>query len=55
MSVEIAEAHGKVPTAKGTAARCPASSGISALAEYLSMDDAKTLEQEELEPELPLI
>ncbi|MGO3928371.1 DUF2220 family protein [Rhodopseudomonas pseudopalustris] len=55
MSVEIAEAHGKMPATKGTAARCPASSGIFPLAEYLSRDDAKTLEQEELEPELPQI
>lgn len=53
MSIEIAEAHGKIPTSKAPPARCPASSGIFPLVEYLLKDDAKTLEQEGLEPVLP--
>lgn len=53
MSADIAEKFGKVPSIKTTPARCPADSGISRLAAYLSADGAKTLEQEELDPMLP--
>jgi hypothetical protein len=53
MSVEIAEKFGNKPSKKTASARCPAESGISALAAYLTEDDAKTLEQEELDPLLP--
>jgi Uncharacterized protein conserved in bacteria C-term(DUF2220) len=54
MSIEIAEANGKMPATKGAPARCPATSGIFALSEYLSTDYAKVLEQEELDPCLPV-
>ncbi|MFB9262231.1 Wadjet anti-phage system protein JetD domain-containing protein [Bradyrhizobium erythrophlei] len=54
MSVEIAEQSGQVPQKKATPARCPPDSGIAALAAYLAEEGAKTLEQEELDPMLPL-
>ena len=54
MSPEIAERLGKVPATKATITRCPLESGIVRLVEYLSREDAKTLEQEELDPRIPL-
>ncbi|SDI97917.1 hypothetical protein SAMN05216338_103539 [Bradyrhizobium sp. Rc2d] len=54
MSVEIAERFGAVSSKKSAPARCPPESGIAALAAYLAKEDAKTLEQEELDPILPL-
>ncbi|WP_247831259.1 Wadjet anti-phage system protein JetD domain-containing protein [Bradyrhizobium sp. 200] len=53
MTPDIAEALGSAPSMKAPPARCPPESGIAALAAYLSEDGAKTLEQEELDPELP--
>jgi hypothetical protein len=53
MSIDVAEKFGKAPLNKGSSARCPIDSGIFALAEYLTMDGAKTLEQEELDPCMP--
>lgn len=53
MSIDIAEKFGKSPPTKGTSARCPEESGIFALAEYLTKDGAKMLEQEELDPQIP--
>ncbi len=53
MTAEIAERLGKTPAMKGAPARCPPDSGAFALAEYLTTDGAKTLEQEELDPRLP--
>jgi hypothetical protein len=53
MSPEIAERFGTVPATKATITRCPPESGIAQLVEYLARDDAKTLEQEELDPRIP--
>lgn len=53
MTSEIAEALGSVPSLKASPARCPPESGIAMLAAYLAGEKAKTLEQEELDPELP--
>lgn len=53
MSIDIAEKFGKSPPTKGTSARCPEESGIFSLAEYLTKDGAKMLEQEELDPQIP--
>jgi hypothetical protein len=53
MSQEIAERLGSVPAAKSGYRPCPPESGIFALAEYLARDDARMLEQEELDPRLP--
>jgi hypothetical protein len=53
MSAEIAEKFGKATPTKTAPARCPPESGISELAAYLAGDEAKTLEQEELDPVLP--
>ena len=50
ISPEIAERFGTVPGTKATITRCPPESGIAQLVEYLARDDAKTLEQEELDP-----
>jgi Wadjet protein JetD, C-terminal len=55
MSVDIAEKYGKSPLIKGSSARCPVDSGIFPLAEYLAKDGAKTLEQEELDPQIPSV
>ncbi len=55
MSIEIAEKFGKSPSTKGTSARCPKESGIFSLAEYLTTDGAKMLEQEELDPQIPRV
>ncbi|QOZ36439.1 Wadjet anti-phage system protein JetD domain-containing protein [Bradyrhizobium sp. CCBAU 53421] len=54
MSVDIAERSGQVPPRKGAPARCPAESCIAELAAYLAQEGAKTVEQEELDPKLPL-
>jgi hypothetical protein len=54
MSAEIAEALGKASPDKRTLARCPPESGIAQLVEYLVQPDSKTLEQEELDPRMPL-
>jgi hypothetical protein len=53
MSPEIAERFGRVPAKKTSVTRCPPESGIVRLVEYLARDDAKTLEQEELDPCVP--
>jgi hypothetical protein len=53
MSPEIAEGFGKVPAKKAVVTRCPPESGIAELVEYLAREDAKTLEQEELDPCIP--
>ena len=53
MSAEIAEKFGKAPSIKAAPARCPPDSGISGLAAYLAAEGAKTLEQEELDPQMP--
>jgi Uncharacterized protein conserved in bacteria C-term(DUF2220) len=53
MSADIAERSGRIPSAKAAPARCPPESGIAGLAVYLGGDGAKTLEQEELDPEMP--
>jgi hypothetical protein len=50
MSVELAEQRGQVPQKKAASARCPPDSGMVALVAYLAGEDAKTLEQEELDP-----
>jgi hypothetical protein len=54
MSPEIAEANGKRPSSKAAISPCPPESGIFSLVSYLAREDAKTLEQEELEPRLPI-
>ncbi|WP_316397906.1 hypothetical protein [Bradyrhizobium sp. 33ap4] len=53
MSVEIAERSGQVPSKNSGPARCSPESGIALLAAYLAEDEAKTVEQEELDPVLP--
>jgi len=53
MSPEIAERFGALPATKATVTRCPPESGIAPLVAYLARDDAKTLEQEELDPRIP--
>jgi len=55
MSPEIAERFGRRATSKSGRRECPQNSGIAALVQYLASDKAKTLEQEELDPELPYI
>jgi hypothetical protein len=54
MSPEIAEANGKRPSSKAAISPCPPESGIFSLVSYLAREDANTLEQEELEPRLPI-
>jgi len=54
MSPEIAERSGRAPAEKIELRPCPRDSGIFLLAEYLAREDARTLEQEELDPELPV-
>lgn len=54
MSPEIAERSGRAPAEKIELRLCPRDSGIFLLAEYLAREDARTLEQEELDPELPV-
>jgi hypothetical protein len=53
MTPELAEAFGNVRSTNAVPARCPPESGIARLAAYLAGADAKTLEQEELDPVLP--
>ena len=53
MSPEIAQRLGRPASARTGLRECPGESGIAALAAYLAGDGAKTLEQEELDPELP--
>jgi Uncharacterized protein conserved in bacteria C-term(DUF2220) len=53
MAPDIAERLGKAPAERSSLQPCPPDSGIFALTEYLARDDAKTLEQEELDPRLP--
>ena len=54
MSADIAEQFGKPPIMKSDLRVCPPDSGIAALVTYLARGDAKTLEQEELDPRLPV-
>jgi Wadjet protein JetD, C-terminal len=54
MSVEIAEQFGRPTVGKSDLRACPAESGIAPLVAYLALEDAKTLEQEELDPRLPV-
>ncbi|HEY6259141.1 MAG TPA: Wadjet anti-phage system protein JetD domain-containing protein [Xanthobacteraceae bacterium] len=53
MSSEIAERLGKACAEKSDLRPCPRDSGIFSLTEYLARDGARTLEQEELDPQLP--
>jgi hypothetical protein len=53
MSVEIAERHGRCPAVPVRLPPETATSAISELSAYLQRDDAKWLEQEELDPVLP--
>jgi hypothetical protein len=53
MAPDIAERWGKAPAERSSPRPCPPESGIFALSEYLAGNDAKTLEQEELDPRLP--
>jgi hypothetical protein len=53
MSGDIAEKFGKVPTETVRSALAPETSGIFELTNYLQRDDAKWLEQEELDPIVP--
>jgi Uncharacterized protein conserved in bacteria C-term(DUF2220) len=53
MSPDIAEALGSPSSTNASPARCPPESGIATLAAYLAGEGAKTLEQEELDPQLP--
>ena len=54
MSVEIAERLGRTAATRLAPTRCPPESGIHAVSEYLEREDAKTLEQEELDPQMPV-
>lgn len=54
MSTEIAEEFGRASSTKAAPARCSSESGIAGLAAYLAGDHSKTLEQEELDPVLPI-
>jgi len=53
MSPEIAEQFGKPSVVGAGLKKASPDSGIFALSEYLSSPDAKTLEQEELDPRIP--
>lgn len=53
MSPEIAEQFGTPAPGKPTLKPCPMESGIFLLTEYLLRDNAKVLEQEELDPCVP--
>src|SRR5262249_32026827 len=53
MSVELAEQHGKPPAARTALKPSSERTEIATLVEYFSRPDAKTLEQEELDPQLP--
>lgn len=54
MSPEIAERFGTATFTKATTTSCPPESGIFDLAKYLCSDAAKTLEQEEMDPCIPV-
>lgn len=54
MSVEIAERHGRSPVDRVRPAQATTTSAISDLSAYLQRDDAKWLEQEELDPVIPV-
>ena len=53
MSVEIAEEHGRPQMTRTVPRPCSDDSEIAPLVRYFSRPDAKTLEQEELDPRLP--
>lgn len=53
MSPAIAEQFGRPGNGRSEIRNCPQDSGIAALVDYLTRDDAKTVEQEELDPKLP--
>jgi hypothetical protein len=53
MSVDIAEKFGRPPAEQVRPTGRASVSAISDLVEYLQRDDAKWLEQEELDPVLP--
>jgi hypothetical protein len=54
MSVDIAERLGRAPASRLVPTSCPPESGIHPVSEYLEREDAKTLEQEELDPSMPV-
>jgi hypothetical protein len=54
MSVEIAERYGRSPVAPVRSSQGTTKSAISDLSVYLQRDDAKWLEQEELDPAVPV-
>jgi Uncharacterized protein conserved in bacteria C-term(DUF2220) len=54
MSPDIAAQLGKAVPGRPAPIRCPRESGIFALAAYLEREDARILEQEELDPRLPV-
>lgn len=54
MSVEIAERYGRSPGDRVRPALATATSAISELSAYLQREDAKWLEQEELDPVIPV-
>jgi hypothetical protein len=54
MSVEIAERYGRSPVDRTRPAQGTTISAISELSAYLQRDDAKWLEQEELDPVIPV-
>jgi hypothetical protein len=54
MSVDIAEQFGKSVVGKSDLRACPSESGIASLVAYFARDAAKTVEQEELDPSLPI-
>jgi hypothetical protein len=53
MSESIAERYGTAPADRTRPAPAPGTSAIADLVRYLQRDDAKWLEQEELDPILP--
>ncbi len=53
MSPDIAERFRKVPAGKLTVTPCTSESGIAELVAYFTREDAKVLEQEELDPRIP--
>jgi DNA topoisomerase VI subunit A len=54
MSVEIAERYGRRPVAPVRSSQGTTKSAVSDLSVYLQRDDAKWLEQEELDPVIPV-
>ena len=54
MSIDLAERHGTpIASASRAGLSCPPESGIRSLVEYFQRTDAKTVEQEEIEPKIP--